>query len=214
MPRNDTEPYEQLLTKEEVELARKVRECGQRYKERRDDHATRDSMDNRPERPARDYAPELTEFSHREDSMPIVRFLLSFISDSVEQTKGYRLTISLAISVLILLTIASYGGFERFGVTGFARADVIKSKIEDATKPLEREIAKQTQLLNEVAKQLTNRLASDTATQIRSKLERLCAEPKPPKSDRDQLNHDIAELQDQYFDLKLSPYVPPPCSQL
>jgi hypothetical protein len=214
MPRHDTEPYERLISEEEVELARPAGKDHQRNKQRGYQQKPPEPAHDWPKGPACDFAEETPDLAHPGDSMSLVQFMKSFVSDRVPVTQGYRLTMTTAVTILFLIAGAAYGVYERFGVSGFARSDVIKSKIEAATKPLEQELVKQTALLNSVAAQLTNQLASSTATQIRSKLERLCAEPKPSKADRDQLNQDIADLQDEYFDLKLMPYTPPPCSQL
>lgn len=212
MPHPNTEPFEQLLRYEDVQAARVVNHGRKRKQNRRDYEPTHRSVQDGPQGPACDYAPELTEFAHPKDSMSVVTFLQSFVDDRIQQTKGYRLVISLSITVLFLIFGAAYGKFESLGVNGFARADVIKSKIEAATNPIEEEIAKQTALLNSVATQLTESLAAGTASEIRLNLSKLCSEPSG--AERERLNKEIDRLQDRYFTLKLFRYLPPPCSQL
>jgi gas vesicle protein len=212
MARTDTEPYEQLLSNPDVEVSCPSGKDHERNKQRRYQDKVHPAYDDRPQRPVCDYAEEPSELSHPEDSMSVKDFVLSFVSDRIRETKGYRLVISLSITALFLIVSAAYGRFEDFGVTGFARADVIKSKIESATQPLERKINQQTTLLTEISKQLTDQLAAGTASEIRLSLSKLCSEMN--RDERERLNKEIDRLQSQYFNYKLMRYEPPPCAQL
>lgn len=205
MSRNNTEPYEQLISEEEVQAARQSRKDHERNQQQRNQNRPPKAAQDRPNGPACDYAEDPSDSPHLEDSMsPLLRFLLSFVSDRVPMTRGYRITMTGFVTGLCLAMGASYGAFERFGVTGFARADVLKSKIEGATHPLEEKINKQTRLLEAFSGQLTDQLASGTATEIREKTIKRCLEKS--RSERDRLNGDIDRLQDRYFSYKQKYY--------
>lgn len=128
---NKTDPcFEQLISDEEViELARCKNEKRDNEKNNPHPESMNSGLNGRPEGPARDFAPELPEFSQGETSMS--GFLLWLIFPSAlepsEITRRRTLVLSLSVVVLFLLTALSYGGLSFLGFGGFARADMVMS---------------------------------------------------------------------------------------
>lgn len=214
MPLNDTQPFEQLISEEEVNADRRLRQKHKRSKKKAKEYPVQDAAYYGPEGPGSHYAEDTSDSPHLESSMsPLMRYLLAFVSDSAEATRGYRLTVTGLIAGAYLIFAAAYGAFERFGVNGFARADILQSKIEDATLPLASKIAKQTDILDRLSYQVTEQLASGTASEIRAKIAKRCMEP-PNSSERARLNDEVYRLQQQYRTYKPEYYREPQCSEL
>lgn len=212
---HDTEPYEQLFSEEESkELARQSSEKHQRHKKRRYKHRPPNTREQGPQGPAVDFAEDPSDASQREDSsMSLFTFLIPPLNPRPETIRRYRIAVSISITVCFILLAAGWGVFERFGWAGFARADVIKSKIEESTQPLTEKINAQIILFGKLSGQVTEQLASATASEIRAKIAKRCFE-SPNSVERERLNNEIWRLQQQYLSYKPAYYPEPQCSEL
>lgn len=214
MPRKlpgDTEPYEQLINEEEVEAAHKVREARQRKDKREYQHRPHRSMQEGPERPARNFAADSPDYSFdssHEQPMSIIDFLIPPIHATPEHIRRYRMAVSITITFVLFALGAAWGLFEKIGISGFARAD----RIEAVAKPLELKINNQTAVLETVSRQLTDQLAAGTAAEIRSNTAKRCLETS--REERERINREIERLQNQYWDFKKFRYTAPLCAEL
>lgn len=209
---NKTDPlYQQLMGDDEaIHPNRSGKDKGKRHQKQEWLDGQDDSVNCGPEGPARDFAPEFSETSSsHESSMSFFSFLIPPLHDRPENIRRHRIAITLSVMTLFLGLAAAYGFFEKFGISGFARAD----SITKATKPLETQITEQTQLLDKVSRQLIEQLAAGTASEIRAKTAKRCLETNP--SERDRLIREIDKLQDQYKEYKGGArYDAPSCAEL
>lgn len=210
-----TDPlYRPLLMDDEViEPSRTGPDQREEGKEQGRNRTHTDSLKRRPEGPTGNLAPELPDSSH-ENSMPnrFFDFLIPPVDDTPENIRRYRIAQSLSVIVLFLICAAGYGAFERVGISGFARADTIRSKIQEATQPLEAQISKQTAVLDKVSQRLVEQLAAGTAAEIRTQTAKRCIEKS--SDERERINREIDRLQTQYAEFKGSGYLAPSCGDL
>lgn len=207
---DQTDPlYQQLMGDDEsIQPNRSGKDKRKRHEKKPHRKPPYGGVDSGPEGPASDYAPELSQSSHEETSMSLLNLLIPPVHDSAENIRRHRIVVSLSVVVLFLALGASYGVFERFGVSGFARAD----SIQKATQPLEQQISKQTTLLDKVSAKLTAQLAASTASEIRVAAAKRCLERSSDV--RNRISGEIDTLQDQYREYKGFNYPVPGCAEL
>lgn len=115
-----------------------------------------------------------------------------------ERRVGYKLLTTVGYrSVMIFLMAWAYGAFEVFGWSGgFARADSVEDKIQEAVRPIFDEQKQQGQALIELTKIMKSQLANSLATEIRLYTGRRCRETDP--QERDRLQGEIDKKRDEY----------------
>lgn len=107
---------------------------------------------------------------------------------------GYRIATTTAI-------LWAFGVFGDVGFgDGFARAGDMDTKIATATRPLEKKIDEQGQILSAVARQVSEQVANSLASEIRYLVAKKCPEINP--SERDRLQREIDRKQIEYRDIR------------
>lgn len=133
MPRNDTEPYEQLLSEEEVELARKEREACERKDKKRYQRGNYPPSDDRPECQVRDFAPPFPKPSSHPES-----FVKRFFEFLLATRDPWRLAMGSAVVFLMLNTMASRGWISIPGLSQLAEAQsVTEMRVEQLDGQIE-----------------------------------------------------------------------------
>lgn len=115
MPSN-TEPYEQLISQEEAELANRLRKQRERHNKQRYSRSDKKSSKNWPESPPCDYAPEFPDPSH---GAPFVKRFIEFL---LSTSDPWRLAIGCAVIFMMLNTGASRGWISIPGLPPLAEA--------------------------------------------------------------------------------------------
>lgn len=162
-----------------------------------------------PKSPVCDYTQKGSKASHDENSMSWISLLVPLAKEAWRSKSVRSKAKGFTVISLVIVTAASYGAFEEFGISGFAHADSIKK----ATQPLERQITETNALLAKVSAQLADQLAAWTAVDIRTKTRKQCSGEADPW-EREELIKSIEGLQDQYKAHKGVYYAVPRCSEL
>src|SRR5690606_34078270 len=132
----DTEPYEQLITEEEVELPRRVREKRNRRDQQRYGRGYQTSSQDWPESPPCDYAKPLSHPSHG------ASFVKRFFELLVTTPDPWRLAMGCAVLFLLANTGASRGWISIPGLPQLAeaasvtevRSDQLSEQIESTVR--------------------------------------------------------------------------------
>lgn len=111
---------------------------------------------------------------------------------------GWRATIAIHV-------LCSYGLLQTFGLSGFALADDVESKVSAAVQPLATKVDK----LSEI---ITRQLLESTAAQIRDAERRKCRATSD--GERDRLQNEIDRLQYDYTQLRGPAYTVQDCKGL
>lgn len=111
---------------------------------------------------------------------------------------GWRATIAIHV-------LCSYGLLQTFGLSGFALASDVETKVSAAVKPLEQKVDQLSQII-------TRQLLESTAAQIRDAERRKCR--ATGDAERDRLQSEIDRLQDDYHRMRGSAYSVPDCRGL
>lgn len=98
-----------------------------------DQQSEHESANHRPQRPARNGAPEVAKSAHEKSSMlkAIFEFFIPPRDDDPESHRRWRIALGFAVFCLSCATLVSYGIFSPFGHQGFAYSTDVKSiKVE------------------------------------------------------------------------------------
>lgn len=124
--------------------------------------------------------------------------------DEVKSLSGAGVKIGWRSAIAIHIA-CSYGLLQTFGLSGFALASDVESKVSAAVKPLEQKVDQLSQII-------TRQLLESTAAQIRDAERRKCRATSD--GERDRLQNEIDRLQDDYNRMRGSAYPVPDCRGL
>lgn len=132
MPHPNTEPFEQLLSEEEVEATKRKRQRHQRGKRYEQDRSEQTSSHSRPEGPFRDFAEPVPYPSHGNSMLKTaLDFLIPPKDARPEDVRRWRIAIGLSSFVFFFHIATACGLMGSLGLSGFALAsDVNEIKVE------------------------------------------------------------------------------------
>lgn len=128
-------------------------------------------------------------------------FLAKLLADELtveERRVGWKLLSTVGYRVvMIFVTCWGYGVFQIFGWgDGFARADDVEKRIEEAIRPVFEQQKRQGDTLLALRGLLNEQLASTAATEIRYLVAKRCPETDP--YERERIQREIERKQDEY----------------
>jgi flagellin-like hook-associated protein FlgL len=113
---------------------------------------------------------------------------------------------------LCAVTVLAFGLAPAF-FSGFAQADALDAKIQEAIKPIRVEQTKVGAQVSRIESLLIEQLVKSKAGELRETKRKFC-KAEPGSRDRDQLQEELERLQDSYKALRGFAYAIPMCADL